>query len=114
MSADFSERLIRACAELPKMCEFFHVPFQSGDNDILREMKCADDFKSPFFSAAGRHTILAYTQEIKATRILRPLAIALELCTYTSIQKKRRLRMLSDEKGGSHTSDLRSEYTQRQ
>lgn len=39
--ADFTERLIRACAELPKMCEFFHVPFQSGDNDILREMKCA-------------------------------------------------------------------------
>lgn len=38
---DFTERLIRACAELPKMCEFFHVPFQSGDNDILREMKCA-------------------------------------------------------------------------
>ena len=36
----FTERLIRACAELPKMCEFFHVPFQSGDNDILRQMKC--------------------------------------------------------------------------
>lgn len=35
----FTERLIRACAELPKMCEFFHIPFQSGDNDILREMK---------------------------------------------------------------------------
>ncbi|KAK9835384.1 hypothetical protein WJX81_006219 [Elliptochloris bilobata] len=35
----FTERLIRACAELPKMCEFFHVPFQSGDNDILRQMK---------------------------------------------------------------------------
>ncbi len=37
----FTERLIRACAELPKMCEFFHIPFQSGDNDILRQMKCA-------------------------------------------------------------------------
>ena len=35
----FTERLIRACAELPKMCEFFHIPFQSGDNDILRQMK---------------------------------------------------------------------------
>lgn len=34
----FTERLIRACAELPKLCEFFHIPFQSGDNDILREM----------------------------------------------------------------------------
>jgi hypothetical protein len=29
----------RACSELDKMCEFFHIPFQSGDNDILREMK---------------------------------------------------------------------------
>ncbi|KAK9824523.1 hypothetical protein WJX72_011085 [[Myrmecia] bisecta] len=35
----FTERLIRACAELPKLCEFFHIPFQSGDNDVLREMK---------------------------------------------------------------------------
>lgn len=34
----FTERLIRACSELPKLCEFFHIPFQSGDNDILREM----------------------------------------------------------------------------
>ena len=34
----FTERLIRACAELPKMCQFFHIPFQSGDDDILREM----------------------------------------------------------------------------
>lgn len=34
-----TDRLVRACAELPKLCEFFHIPFQSGDNDILREMK---------------------------------------------------------------------------
>lgn len=34
----FTERLIRACAELPKLCEFFHVPFQSGDDVVLREM----------------------------------------------------------------------------
>lgn len=30
---------MRACSELPKLCAFFHIPFQSGDNDILREMK---------------------------------------------------------------------------
>lgn len=29
---------MRACAELPKLCEFFHIPFQSGDDDILRAM----------------------------------------------------------------------------
>jgi len=34
----FNERLIRACAELPKVCEHFHIPFQSGDNDILKAM----------------------------------------------------------------------------
>ena len=36
----FTERLVRACAELPKMCQFFHIPFQSGSDEILREMKC--------------------------------------------------------------------------
>ena len=34
----FTERLIRACAELPKMCEHFHIPFQSGDNEVLKRM----------------------------------------------------------------------------
>ncbi|WP_419547822.1 tRNA (N6-isopentenyl adenosine(37)-C2)-methylthiotransferase MiaB [Microcystis sp.] len=35
----FTERLIKACQELPKVCEHFHIPFQSGDNDILKTMK---------------------------------------------------------------------------
>ncbi|KAI8471262.1 MAG: hypothetical protein J3K34DRAFT_417624 [Monoraphidium minutum] len=35
----FTDRLVRACSELPKLCEFFHIPFQSGDDDILRAMK---------------------------------------------------------------------------
>ena len=39
LSTPFSDRLVRACSELPKLCAFFHIPFQSGDNDILREMK---------------------------------------------------------------------------
>ncbi len=34
----FTERLIRACAELPKVCEHFHIPFQSGDNQVLKRM----------------------------------------------------------------------------
>ena len=34
----FTERLIAACRELPKMCEHFHIPFQSGDNEILKDM----------------------------------------------------------------------------
>lgn len=35
----FTERLIQACQELPNVCEHFHIPFQSGDNDILKGMK---------------------------------------------------------------------------
>ena len=35
----FTERLIKACRELPKVCEHFHIPFQSGDNEILKAMK---------------------------------------------------------------------------
>jgi len=34
----FTERLIKACGELPKVCEHFHIPFQSGDNHILKAM----------------------------------------------------------------------------
>ncbi len=34
----FTERLIGACAELPKVCEHFHIPFQSGDNEVLKRM----------------------------------------------------------------------------
>ncbi|MEN9214681.1 MAG: tRNA (N6-isopentenyl adenosine(37)-C2)-methylthiotransferase MiaB [Gloeomargarita sp. DG02_4_bins_56] len=35
----FTERLIQACAALPKVCEHFHIPFQSGDNAVLRAMQ---------------------------------------------------------------------------
>ena len=34
----FTERLIKACAELPKLCEHFHIPFQSGDSELLKAM----------------------------------------------------------------------------
>ena len=34
----FTERLIAACAQLPKVCEHFHIPFQSGDDQVLRHM----------------------------------------------------------------------------
>ncbi|NJN73283.1 MAG: tRNA (N6-isopentenyl adenosine(37)-C2)-methylthiotransferase MiaB [Limnothrix sp. RL_2_0] len=35
----FTERLIKACHGLPKVCEHFHIPFQSGDNDVLKAMR---------------------------------------------------------------------------
>ena len=35
----FTERLIQTLAELPKVCKYFHVPFQSGNDKVLREMR---------------------------------------------------------------------------
>jgi tRNA-2-methylthio-N6-dimethylallyladenosine synthase len=34
----FTERLIDTCAALPKVCEHFHIPFQSGDDAVLKAM----------------------------------------------------------------------------
>lgn len=33
-----SLNVVDAVASIPNMCEMFHVPFQSGDDDVLREM----------------------------------------------------------------------------
>ena len=34
----FTKDLIDVCAKLPKVCEHFHIPFQSGSNKILKKM----------------------------------------------------------------------------
>ncbi len=34
----FTKKLIDVCAKLPKVCEHFHIPFQSGSNQILKKM----------------------------------------------------------------------------
>ncbi len=34
----FTKELIDVCAKLPKVCEHFHIPFQSGSNTILKKM----------------------------------------------------------------------------
>lgn len=36
---DIDENLIKTIAELPKVCESFHLPMQSGSNSILEKMK---------------------------------------------------------------------------
>lgn len=36
---DFTQRLIRAMAEIPQVCESIHLPLQSGSDTILRAMK---------------------------------------------------------------------------
>jgi len=34
----FTKELIDVCSKLPKVCEHFHIPFQSGSNKILKKM----------------------------------------------------------------------------
>ena len=42
----FSDRVIDAVANLDKVCECFHVPFQSGDDSVLRDMRRGYTFDS--------------------------------------------------------------------
>jgi tRNA-2-methylthio-N6-dimethylallyladenosine synthase len=35
----FSDKLIRAIADLPKLCEHVNLPVQAGDNEVLRRMR---------------------------------------------------------------------------
>ncbi|MCX5727044.1 MAG: tRNA (N6-isopentenyl adenosine(37)-C2)-methylthiotransferase MiaB [Candidatus Saganbacteria bacterium] len=35
---DMSDGIIEAVNELPKVCEYFHLPLQSGDDEILKKM----------------------------------------------------------------------------
>ena len=51
-------RVIDAVAETPALCEMFHIPVQSGDDDILREMGrgyTANRFKEIVASIRERH-----------------------------------------------------------
>ena len=57
----FSKRLIEACYELDKVCEHFHIPFQSGNDEILRLM-------------ARGYTIDKYKRIIENIRSLMPNA----------------------------------------
>jgi tRNA-2-methylthio-N6-dimethylallyladenosine synthase len=36
---DMTERIVRAVAELPKVCEHFNIPVQSGDDEVLAQMR---------------------------------------------------------------------------
>ncbi len=57
----FSEKLIQTCFELNKVCEHFHIPFQSGNNEILRLM-------------ARGYTVDKYKKIIDNIRSLMPYA----------------------------------------
>jgi tRNA-2-methylthio-N6-dimethylallyladenosine synthase len=42
----FSDRVIDAVASLDKVCECFHMPFQAGDNNVLRRMRRGYTYES--------------------------------------------------------------------
>lgn len=45
---DFSDKLIAAMADLPRVCEHVHLPIQSGDDEVLKAMRrgyTADDYR---------------------------------------------------------------------
>ncbi len=84
----FSTRLIKACAELPKLCEHFHIPFQSGDNQVLKRM-------------SRGYTIERYKRIIDQIRILMPNAsISADAIVAfpgeSNVQFKKTLKIISD------------------
>merc|ERR1711862_1067095 len=42
----FSDRVIDAVANLDKVCECFHMPFQAGDDKVLRDMRRGYTYQS--------------------------------------------------------------------
>lgn len=56
---DFSDSLIQAYAEVPKLANYLHLPVQHGSDRILAGMK-------------RRHTVLEYKQKIRKLREARP------------------------------------------
>jgi tRNA-2-methylthio-N6-dimethylallyladenosine synthase len=42
---DMTERIIATVAELPKVCEYFNIPVQSGDNAVLDRMRRGYDIE---------------------------------------------------------------------
>jgi tRNA-2-methylthio-N6-dimethylallyladenosine synthase len=56
---EFSDRLIQAYADIPKLANHLHLPVQSGSDRILMQMK-------------RRHTALEYKSKIRRLREVRP------------------------------------------
>ncbi|MGA9855284.1 MAG: tRNA (N6-isopentenyl adenosine(37)-C2)-methylthiotransferase MiaB [Gammaproteobacteria bacterium] len=56
---EFSERLIEAFAEVPKLANYLHLPVQSGSDRILAAMK-------------RNHTVLEYKAKIRRLKKVRP------------------------------------------
>ncbi len=83
---DMTERIVRAVAQLPKVCEHFNIPVQAADNEILARMRRG-------------YTIEEYTQWVDRIRDAVPTAslstdVIVGFCGETGSQFQRTLDLL--------------------
>jgi tRNA-2-methylthio-N6-dimethylallyladenosine synthase len=85
---DMTERIIRSVADLPKICEHFNIPLQSGDNDVLAQMRRG-------------YTIEEYVEWVHRIREIVPGAsistdLIVGFCGETEAQFENSLRVLEE------------------
>ncbi len=86
--AYMSERIVRAVAEMPKVCEHINLPVQAGDDEVLRRMR-------------RNYTANDYRRQIEGIRAIMPdTTIATDIivgfCGETDAQFAQTLRLLED------------------
>ena len=86
--AYMSERIVRAVAEMPKVCEHINLPVQAGDDEVLRRMR-------------RNYTANDYRRQIEGIRAIMPdTTIATDIivgfCGETDAQFENTLRLLED------------------
>jgi tRNA-2-methylthio-N6-dimethylallyladenosine synthase len=85
---DMTERIIRSVADLPNVCEHFNIPLQSGDDEVLAQMRRG-------------YTIGEYIEWVHRIRELVPDAslstdVIVGFCGETDAQFENTLRVLGD------------------
>jgi tRNA-2-methylthio-N6-dimethylallyladenosine synthase len=85
---DMTERIVRAVAKLPKVCEHFNIPVQAADNDVLAAMRRG-------------YTIEEYRDCVALIRNVVPEAslstdVIVGFCGETEAQFQRTLDLLAD------------------
>jgi len=84
---DMTERIVRAVADLPKVCEHFNIPVQAADNEVLARMRRG-------------YTLEEYTQWVHRVRDIVPGAslstdVIVGFCGETDPQFQRTLDLLA-------------------
>jgi tRNA-2-methylthio-N6-dimethylallyladenosine synthase len=85
---DMTQRIVDAVAELPKVCKYFNLPVQSGDNAVLERMRRG-------------YTIEEYREKIELIRRRMPSAtvstdVIVGFCGETEEQFRRTYDLLAD------------------